>query len=336
MENIELKKDVYQSLRNGELGPAEELVLKGMEEDIHNPDYEKLLKVIKFWQNRRELFNFEGGGGEVLIGEWDKFLEFCKDQSIDNKKAVLSIKNYVYSRAVEFLVESYRLSPVPERDTLILLGQTFYEIGILDRAVETLEYALSLARGDDDIRIYMLLGDIYFEIGENDSAMVMFNEAFLRFPQLVNIETIEYPAIKKLHASVSEDGFSDNEVLEWISVYGYLYEGLTARKKMEYNDYMEMKEKILDYEKSLKIDKKVRNIIVPRLINFYLWILDYYIYQLGAYQTAENVLKRIQDLISIANCRPETKNKLSGRVSVLFKSLLARQDVKKSAEKANP
>src|SRR5271157_2722314 len=143
MENIELKKYVYQSLRNGELGPAEELVLKGMEEDIHNPDYEKLLKVIKFWQNRRELFNFEGGGGEVLIGEWDKFLEFCKDQSIDNKKAVLSIKNYVYNRAVEFLVESYRLSPVPERDTLILLGQTFYEIGILDRAVETLEYALS-------------------------------------------------------------------------------------------------------------------------------------------------------------------------------------------------
>ena len=335
MENIELKKDIYQSLRNGALGPAEELTLKGMEEDIHNTDYEKILKVIKFWQNRAGLFKYEPGGGETLIGEWEKFLEFCIDQRLDNKKAVLSIKNHVYSKAVEFLIESYRLSPVPERETLIILGQAFYEIGILDRALETLEYAMSLSKGDEDIRVYLLLGDIYYEIGESDSAMVMFNEAFLKFPQLVNIENIEYPAIKKLKEMVAEDGFHENEVLEWIAVYGYLYEGLTARRKLEYNDYMEMKEKILDYEKSLKIDRKVRNIIVPRLINFYLWILDYYIYQLGAFKTAENVAKRIQDLIGAANCRLETQNKLAGRAALLFKGLLAKQAaVKEAAEKA--
>jgi tetratricopeptide (TPR) repeat protein len=329
MENILLKKDIYQSLRKGELGPAEEMTLKGMEDDIHNPDYEKILKIIKFWQNRKELFNYEAGGGEVLIGEWDRFLEFCNNQRIDNKKAVLSIKNYVYSRAVDFLIESYRLSPVPERETLIVLGEAFYEIGILDKAVETLEYALSMTRGDEDIRIYILLGDIYHEIGENDSAMVMFNEAFLRFPQLVNIDDIEFPAIKKLHSSVAQDGFQDNEILEWIAVYGYLYEVLTARRKLEYNDYMELKEKILDYEKSLNIDKKVRNIIVPRLINFYLWLLDYYIYQLGAYRTAENVARRIQDLIGISNCSLETKNKLASRAAILFKGLLAKQGAKK-------
>ncbi len=331
MENIELKKNIYQCLREGNLGNAEDLTLKGMEEDINNQDFEKILKVIKFWQNRQELFKFDAGGGETLIQEWDKFIDFCTNQRIDNKKAVISIKNYIYGRAVEFLIESYRLSPVPERDTLILLGQTFYEIGILDKAVETLEYALSMAAGDDNTRIYTLLGDIYYEIGETDSAMVMFNEAFLKFPQLVNIDNIEYPALKKIRTSIEEDGFRENEILEWIAVYGYLYEGLTARKKMEYNDYMEMKEKIIDYEKSLKIDKKVRNIIVPRLINFYLWLLDYYIFQLGTFETADKVGKRIIELLDLANCREEIKTKLTARASQLFKNLLAKKDLKKSA-----
>jgi tetratricopeptide (TPR) repeat protein len=329
MENIELKKNIYRNLRNGDLGNAEDLTLKGMEEDIHNQDYEKILKIIKFWQNRQELFRYEAGGGEALIREWDKFIDFCNEQRIDNKKAVISIKNYVYGRSVEFLIESYRLSPVPERDTLILLGETFYEIGILDKAIETLEYALSLAAGDADTQVYTLLGDIYYEIGENDSAMVMFNEAFLKFPQLVNIDRIEYPPMKKIRSAVMEDGFRDNEVPEWIPIYGYLYEGLTARKKMEYNDYMEMKEKVLDYEKSLKLDKKVRNIIVPRLINFYLWLLDYFIFQLGAFESAEKVSKRIIELLEISSCRKEIKTKLSARASLLFNNLLARKDIKK-------
>ncbi len=339
MENIELKKNIYQNLRIGELGGAEDLTLKGMEEDIHNTDYEKILKIIKFWQNRKEFFQYDDSNGEKLIEEWDKFLDFCKDQRIDNKKAVLSIKNFIFNRVIEILIESYRLSPVPERETLVLLGQSFYEIGMLDKSIETLEYAMSLASGDDDIRIYSILGNLYYESGENDSAMVMFNEAFLKFPQLVNIENIEYPPIRNLKKVIEEDGFKDNEILEWIAVYGYLYEGLTARRKLEYNDYMELKEKIIDYEKSLKIDKKVRNIIIPRLINFYLWVLDYYLFQLGAFETAENVSKRVIDLLDQVSCKEDTKNKLINRASLLFKSLLTKKDDKKSAiepvEKAN-
>jgi tetratricopeptide (TPR) repeat protein len=306
-----------------DLGKAEDLTLKGMEEDLHNTDFEKILKTVKFWQNRKELFEFKENSGEKLFKEWDKFLDFCRGQGIDNKKAVLSIKDCVFRKAVDLLIDSYRLSPVPDRETLILLGQAFYEIGVIDKAIETLEYALSLFAGDDDVRLFVMLGNLYTESGDSDLAMIMFNDAFLKFPQLVELEYIQFPAIQKIAGMVRQDGFNGNEVPEWVPVFGYLYGGLTTKRKLEYKDYIELRDKILDYEKSLKIDKKVINIIIPRLINYYLWILDYYLYQINAAGPAENVIKRILDLLRELMLDGEVKKKLINKADALLKKLLS-------------
>jgi tetratricopeptide (TPR) repeat protein len=331
-ENIELKINIYNTLKNGEFEASEELTLKGMEEDLHNQDYEKILKIIKFWQNRKELFLYKENGGESLFNEWDRFLGFCRENSIDNKKAILAVKSYIYSRLIELLIDAYRLSPVPERETLILLGQAFYEVGMVEKAIETLEYAMSIVLDDEDVRIYTMLGNLYTETGENELAMVMYNDAFFKFPQLINLDIIDFPPIHKLREMVKEDGFNDNEVLEWIPVYGYFYEGLTVKRKMEYKDYMELKEKIIDYEKTLKVDKKAIPIIIPRLVNYYLWVLDYYLYQVNTKGPAENVVKRILFLIDSAPLGGTVKEKLTGRAGLMFKNIMEN----KTADKEEP
>ncbi len=319
---IELKISIYKALRDGKFGEAEELALSGIEEDIHNTDYENILKIIKFWQNRKELFDFKENNAEILIEEWDKFLSFCRENRLDCRKAVLSLKDFVFSKIVDLLIDSYRLSPVPERETLILLGQSFYEIGLIDKAIETLEYAMSINQDDEDVRIYTLLGNLYTETNDNDLAMVMYNEAFLKFPQLINLESIDFPSVLKLKEMVLADGFKDNELPEWIPVYGYLYDGLTVKKKLEYKDFIDLREKIIDYEKSLKIDKKVLHIVIPRLINYYLWALDYYLFQANAVGPAEDVVKRILDLLNTLPADAEIKKKLRNRAELLFKKLL--------------
>lgn len=320
-ENIELKKSIYQALKDGTLDDAENMTLSAMEEDIHNPDYEKILKIVKFWQNRKDLFQFKDNNGERLFEEWDKFLEFCRANRIDTKKALLSVKSYIYSRIIDLLIDSYKLSPVPERETLIVLGQSFYEIGLVDKAIETLEFAMSLSASEDDVRIYTMLGNLYHETGDSDLSMVMYNEAFLKYPQLINLETIDYQAIHKLKQMIVEDGFKDHEVLEWIPIYGYIYEGLTTKRKLEYKDYVDLKEKAIDYEKSLTLDKKVIHIIIPRLMNYYLWIMDYYLFQVNAYGPAKNVARRVLELFGLVEL-PSVREKLTGRAGLLFKKLI--------------
>jgi len=332
LENKELKKEIYSKLKNGEFDSVEELSLKLMDDDIHNSDCDSLLKIAKFWKNRSELFSYSDENGEKLFHEWDIFLDFCSTNKIDNKKAVISIKEFVFTNIVDTLIETYRTASLPSVETLIMLGQSFYEIGIIEKAIETLEYALSISGENEDVRIYVLLGNVYTDTGNNQMAMIMFNEAFLKFPQFIDISFVNFQPIQKVHEMVLTDGFKENEILEWIPVYGYIYNALTVKRKIDSIEYEDLKRKLLDYERSLKVDKKVVNIIIPRLINFYLWLFDYYFYQLSALGSCKNIIKRIDDLISEFPVRKDQdagiKQKLREKTQSVLKGILNNKSVR--------
>lgn len=324
MENpLELKKQLYSMLKVGDVDVAEDIANSALEEDINDRDIIGILKVIKFWQNRKESFvyNSDSNSGALLYNEWDKFVDFCVDNKLNNK-AVFAIKSFVFKLIVQMLVEYYKTSPIKDKETLILMGEAFYEIGMVEKAIETLEYALTEFKQSLDVRIYILLGDIYGEKGDDDLAMIMFNEAFLKFPQLVMLDRIDYPPVRKLEELIKQDGIAENEVVEWIAVYGYLYKGLTTRRGIEYEEYMGLQEKIREYESSLKIDKKVVNIIIPRLVNYYFWIFDYYVYQVNANSGARKVSRRIIELLSMPYAEEATVIKLRNRAQAIFKVLL--------------
>lgn len=323
-EIIELKKNIYNLLRNGDFDNSEKLVLKGMDLDINDNEFEQILKIIKFWNNRKELFTFDENNshGEKLLNEWENFVKFYNENKIDLNRVLLSIKEYVFKRIIDILIEEYKLSPVSDREKLILLGHAFYEIGILDKAQETLEYALSIYSEDDDPRIYLLLSNIYLENNDEELAIVMLNDAFLKYSQYINLESINYPVIIKLKEKIEKDGFKEDELLEWIPVYGYIYGGLTIRRKIEYKEYMLLKDKIIDYESTLKIDKKSKEVLVPRIINFYFWVFDYYVYQINAFEAATKVIKRVLELVNLIEANNEVKLKLSNDIGIVMNKII--------------
>lgn len=327
-EVLKLKKEIYEALKSGDLLRAEELAMDTMQEDMNDPDWEDVLKVIKFWQNREDLFEFKEdvNQGEALYADWDKFADFCEENHVMARKAIFAIKSFVFKRVVEMLIESYHLSPFPDRELLILLGQAFFEIGMIERAIETLEYAISLNRENEDSRIYTLLGDLYAEAGDTDLSMVMYNEAFYKFPQEINIENVEFVNIRKIYDLVKNDGFEQNEIMEWVPVYGYLYNGLSARRNLQYQEYSQLKDRILEYERSLKFDKKVLNIIIPRLINYYIWLFDYYIFQVKASQAAEKVTNRILQLLRAVVAEDDIRKKLLQKAEVVFNQMLQEKE----------
>lgn len=319
----ELQRKIYIALKNGELDRAEELSVALMEEDISAQIAEPILQMVKFWQNRSELFHFseDENNGEKLFLEWDKFLDFCVENKVENKRAFFAVKAYVYGVMIELLIEEYKLSPVKDRELLITLGQAFYEAGMNEKAVETLEYARTLAGGDAGARVFTLLGDLYAENGDEELAQVMYSEAFLRHPQEIVLKAVDFAPVKKLSEMVIADGFSGNAVAEWVPVYGYLYGGLTVRKKLEYEDYMSLVELIKEYETSLKLEKSY-NIIIPRLVNYYFWVFDYYFYQVKAKQGARKVARRVFELLGAAEGKAESVNKIAARAEALMKEFL--------------
>jgi tetratricopeptide (TPR) repeat protein len=333
-EDLERKKEIYGKLRNGEFDAVEDAALALLDRNLSDADGELFLKISKFWKNRLELFEYSEENGEKLFREWDVFLDFCVQNRLENRKAVLSVKEFVFTNVVDTLIEAFRSSPLPSVETLVMLGQAFYEIGVSDRAIETLEYAQSLARDEGDARICLLLGNLYAEKGDGSLAMVMFNDAFLRFPQQVDLDSVDFPPVEKIRGMVEKDGFVDNEVAEWVPVYGYFYNALTVKRSIDYREYEELRRKLTDYEKSLKVDRKVVGIIIPRLVNYYLWMFDYHFYQVSAFGSCRNIVRRIDELLESLPLRPSqdelVKRKLRDRAFQVFSNILAG-----SSEKSN-
>ena len=324
-EIVESKKSIYELLKKGEFQNAEEAALKAMGEEISDPDFGDMLKCISFWQKREDCFHTgaDASHGEKLYNEWERFLDFCEESKIENKKSILAIKTFVFKTMVDLLIETYRLSPIKDRETLLYLGYAFSELGMSDKAIETLEYAIGIGQDDsNDIRIYLLLGDLYAETNELDYAMVMYNEAFFRQPQMVPIDSVGFAQIHNLKKLAAKDGFGESEIPEWIPVYGYIYNGLTARRQMEQKEYMALQQRIKDYEKSLEIDKKVIHIIVPRLINYYVWFFDYYVFTAKAYKGAEKIINRVDQLYDYLICPEDIRTKLRERTFMVFKKIL--------------
>lgn len=325
-EGIEAKRDIYQLLKTGDFETAETRAAELLGDPGLARDAEMIMKAAKFWQNRRPLFIYSEDNGEKLYNEWDVFLGFCRENRVESKKTVLSVKDYVFRTIVDHLIETYQTSPMTSLETLILLGQAFYEVGMAEKAVETLEYALSQSRGNEDVRVYIILANLYAGLNDNALAMVMLNEAFFRFPQFVDLDALDYPPLSRVREMIKKDGFNDNELLEWMPVYGWLYDALTVKRRLEYQEYSDLKEKILDYEKSLKVDKKVVNIIIPRLVNFYLWAFDYSYHQMGAMGMCRNLKRRVDELLAEIplheGLTAQVKQKLRERAEAVFLKML--------------
>lgn len=333
MENtVEWKHELYRLLSYGELDRAEELILKIMDVNIDDLELDGFLKTIKFWQNRKEFFNFSENNGEVLLEEWEKFVNFCKNNKIDNSKLLSSLKSFIYSKAIGFLVDAYKISPIKDKEKLIKLGKAFYEVGLLDKAIETFEFLFSMDR-ERDLRIYLWLANLYYEVGEKDLSSVMYNDVFFYFSPMVEVNDIKDTKIKKCYDTVKEDFLGDNEeVIEWLPVYCYLYDVLTVKRKLEYVDFVELRKKIMDYEASLKnSDKKIVKVIVPRLINCYIWLIDYYLYQASAIEPVKSVLKRMMELFDTIE-NEMIKNKLKERSFFVFNNLIEKRQQLQNSE----
>lgn len=328
--SIEWKHKLYKLLNNGELDKAEELILNVMEVNFEDKEVDSFLKVIKFWKNRAELFDYSENGGENLLSEWKKFEVFCSENGIENKKLLTSIKSFIYSKAVDFLLDSYRVSPVKDREKLLKLGEAFYEIGLIDKSLETYEYLFSIDT-EKDPRVYMWLANLYFEVGEKELSMMMYNDLFFYFSPLVEIKEIMDPAICRIYEMVKSDfSTKEEEIIEWLPVYCYLYDVLTVKRKLEYVDFVDLRKKILDFEKALSNNAKLRNVIVPRLVNCYIWLIDYYLYQASTVEPVKGALKRINELIDYVEFE-STRNRLKERVDFVFKNLIEKKQALQKA-----
>jgi tetratricopeptide (TPR) repeat protein len=147
-------------------------------------------------------------------------------------------------------------------------------VGNYDLALKYLQQAWKFKR--DDGETLSELADVNALLEDSIKAKVFFREAFFADPQGVDLRSMESEMILRLRDRVAELGYSGRELSEWMPIYGCIFGVFTVKRELKPVELGRLKQSIFSLENEVRSRPENKALLVPRLINRYLWLLDHY------------------------------------------------------------
>jgi hypothetical protein len=128
----------------------------------------------------------------------------------------------------------------------------------------------------DDGETLAELADVNALLGETRYAKVLFREAFMLAPQDIDLRSMESELIIRLRDKIKTLGYTEQEIPEWIPIYGNLYGVFSVKRELKPIELGRLKQTIFILENDVK--NRPENLIFtkPRLLNRYFWLIDHY------------------------------------------------------------
>jgi tetratricopeptide (TPR) repeat protein len=278
-EKVEgLVQRAYGCLKEEDSDSALALLQEAMETDYEHPDVLYALKCLSWWLERIKKLEdfqdpFEQGG--FLISQWKAFNVFLDRIGRANDSCLYAIRHFVFSRALN-LFRSLMGEGVNQQDPglLFLVGRCFKGVGNYDEAIKYLEQASRFRR--EDSSTLSELADVNALLGDSRAAKVLFREAFFLDPQGIDLFSMESEMIIRLRDKVKELGFSGPLLAEWIPIYGCIWGVFSVKRELKQVELGRLKQAVLTLENELRGRPEGYELVKPRLINRYFWLIDHY------------------------------------------------------------
>lgn len=270
-----------------------------------NPDYPGLAdcyRTVKFWYNReREMKSLPEGKStaDYLMKEWAVFDDYASEYRMAGTSAYQAAMRNIFINASE----NYKIAFKRDEDTmnnfdlLLNLGDCFLRLGEYRNAVETLEYARSSYTGS--ARLLAILGEAYYHLKDYPNSLICFREAFLKNPAEVDLAGISARPILDIVEAIRERKREGVDIREWIPVFGFLTDTFYVRKNLDRHQIDNIKKDVYKLEniyQKMDPEHKASSSALPRLMNLYLWLLEYYELQNHDGDTLQEIKKRLLEL----------------------------------------
>lgn len=273
----------YGLIVAGELRHAKNLLTDELTLDLENRDLVTAIQCCTFWvdtfEGLEQKDSFEQG--ESLVTRWREFKQFLdKNESIVSE-LIYAIKKGVFTFALEQYNKAYEdRTPRIHAEVCRKIGLCYKKLGSYEEALNFLVEANNTMPGCANILAEM--ADCYDLCGQNKLAKVIFREAFFIDAEKVDIAFLDSPLVNNLIKKVKEVGkkdkkpFSLQELQEWIPVYGTLYGVFNVRRTLKSQEVGRLKQDIYAKENEMKNPANNLEILQPRLLNMYFWLIDHY------------------------------------------------------------
>ncbi|GMO29014.1 MAG: hypothetical protein Ta2F_04410 [Termitinemataceae bacterium] len=231
--------------------------------------------------------------GMFLISQWKSYYGFLERLGEQFDSCQYAMRHLVYSLALQnyrAVLDDGAMRHDPE--LLLQVGRCYKGVGDYEQSLLFLKQANQFKK--EDGQAISELADVYALIGETKASKVLFREAFYVDPCSVQIDSLESDMIHRLADSVAKLGFSGDELLESMGVYGTLLGVFTAKRVLKLSEAAKLKQSIFLLENELLTNPLNKSVLVPRLINKYLWLMDYYENEENSYSLIEGIKLKIK------------------------------------------
>ena len=267
-------------LKQGNLEQAYTSLGRLLEQDLENPQVMYTLKGVGFWLDRvryAQALADDFLRGEYIISQWKPFLDYIRKKGEFNEPIVYALKCSVFTIALR-LYQSLLNGTEPVHNTAEIyrkMGLCYKALGDYETAISCLRYASEMNTNSSAISAE--LADAYALSGEVRLAKVFFREALFKNASEIEICFLESEIIRALVTKVAAIGYTGEELLEWLPVYGTLDGILNVKRELKALELGKLRQSIYMLENELR-EKNPENkkLLVPRLINYYFWLIDHY------------------------------------------------------------
>jgi tetratricopeptide (TPR) repeat protein len=274
-----------------------------------NPEYPGLIeayRTAKFWSNREKEIKKTSEGkktADFLMEEWNSFEDYAAYKDMKSSSAYKSAMRYIFFKAAEQYKIAFQKNEETSNqfDLLINLGGCFLRLKEYKFAIETLEYAMNSYK--TNAKLLFILGESYYHIDDIPKCLLYMREAFQIDPSQIDLSLVEAKPIMEIIEAIKNSGKNIRDVREWIPVFGFITDIFYVRRNLNKHQVESLKHEVFNLENSfsrLNSDDIEATNILPRIINKYLWLLDYYDHQ---------------------NINPENSDQIKGRLVSLDKDL---------------
>ncbi|MDR2864585.1 MAG: hypothetical protein LBV68_03125 [Spirochaetaceae bacterium] len=273
-----LKKQAFQYLKEGKIEQALEALQEALRIDFDDAELLWTLKCLNWWLEKTkclEKISAPYDRGFFIMSQWKGFYAFLDKigQAYENSR--YAIRHFVSSLALQSFEEALCDGVIRHDPFLFLqIGRCYKAIGDYDTALEYLKKAAGFMQESGEALCE--LADVNALVGETKQAKVLFREAFFVNPESIDIHEMESSVIVKLAESVRDLGVKPDMLSEWIPVYGTLFGVFSVKRELKLVELGKLKQAIFTLENDVRNNSEEKSMLVPRLLNKYLWLLDHY------------------------------------------------------------
>ncbi len=294
--------EVYQLIEEGRFTEAIQKLDTFMDVNPDYPGFVEGYRTARFWDNRVNEINKLNSGkqtADFLMREWEIFEKYAKEHKIFEKAAYNAAMKHIFFSASENYKIAFQEqeSTADNFDLLLNLGYCFLTLEEYQLAIETLEYARSSYK--NSAKLLSILGEAYFNTNDTAKSMLLFKEAFFIDPSEIEMNYIKTKPILDLVQIVREKKSDTSDEREWIPIFGFIEDFFYARRNLNRDQVETIKQEIYNLEKSYQTmtrEKSNRSSVLPRLINKYIWMLDYFKNQEQNDQGIKEIESRLKTL----------------------------------------